>query len=250
MEKIVKLTEAKRDQDHIKMIVEQNPQIPDRTDHPLHQGTDPTIALFATCKKLEAAEADLIAIPCNTAHAFVDRMQSHLRIPVLNMLDEAMAQIASRYAGRLVGLLATSGTIESGVYAAAAERAHVQIMQPDEEHQVLVMDAIYGVEGRESRLHRGEVPKRSAFGDRSSRATRGRGYTVGLHRTAIAVPADGKLRCCGADSCPIGPYAAFSVGLCQARSFRVGLTCLDLRFADLDVCLGLHFIGTAGIRWR
>jgi aspartate racemase len=74
-------------------------------------------------------------------------MQSHLRIPVLNMLDEAMAQIASRYAGRLVGLLATSGTIESGVYAAAAERAHVQIMQPDEEHQALVMDAIYGVEG-------------------------------------------------------------------------------------------------------
>jgi aspartate racemase len=147
MEKIVKLTEAKRDQDHIKMIVEQNPQIPDRTEHLLHQGTDPTIALFATCKKLEAAEADLIAIPCNTAHAFVDRMQSHLRIPILNMLDEAMTQIASRYAGRLAGLLATSGTIESGVYAAAAERAHVQIMQPDEEHQVLVMDAIYGVEG-------------------------------------------------------------------------------------------------------
>jgi aspartate racemase len=43
--------------------------------------------------------------------------------------------------------LTTSGTIESGVYAAAAERAHVQIVQPDEEHQVLVMDAIYGAEG-------------------------------------------------------------------------------------------------------
>ena len=147
MEKIVKLTDAKRDQDHIKMIVEQNPQIPDRTEHLLNQGTDPTIALFATCKKLEAAEADLIAIPCNTAHAFVDRMQSHLRIPVLNMLDEAMAQIASRYAGQLVGLLATSGTIESGVYAAAAERAEVQIIKPDVQHQALVMDAIYGVEG-------------------------------------------------------------------------------------------------------
>jgi len=147
MEKVVKLTEARRDQDHIKMIVEQNPQIPDRTEHLLHQGTDPTIALFATCKKLEAAEADLIAIPCNTAHAFVERMQSHLRIPVLNMLDEAMAQIASRYAGRLVGLLATSGTIESGVYAAAAERAGVQLMLPDDPHQVLVMEAIYGAEG-------------------------------------------------------------------------------------------------------
>jgi aspartate racemase len=147
MEKIVTLTEARRDQDHIKMIVEQNPQIPDRTEHLLHQGTDPTIALFATCKKLEAAEADLIAIPCNTAHAFVARMQAHLRIPVLNMLDETMAQIASRYAGQLVGLLATSGTVESGVYAEAAARAGVQIIVPDAQHQALVMDAIYGAEG-------------------------------------------------------------------------------------------------------
>jgi aspartate racemase len=65
MGKIVRLTEAGRDQDHIKMIVEQNPQIPDRTEHLVQSGTDPTIALFATCKKLEAAEADLIAIPCN-----------------------------------------------------------------------------------------------------------------------------------------------------------------------------------------
>jgi aspartate racemase len=62
---ILKLTEATRDQDHIKMIVEHNPQIPDRTEHLLYQGSDPTLALFATCKKLEAAEADPIAIPCN-----------------------------------------------------------------------------------------------------------------------------------------------------------------------------------------
>tara|TARA_R110002073_G_scaffold332410_1_gene518232 strand:+ start:22038 stop:23477 length:1440 start_codon:yes stop_codon:yes gene_type:complete len=147
MEKVVKLTEAHRDQDHIKMIVEQNPQIPDRTEHLLHEGTDPTIALFATCKKLETAEADLIAIPCNTAHAFVDRMQLHLRIPVLNMLDETMAQVASRYSGQLVGLLATSGTVESGVYSEAASRVGVELMLPDQVHQALVMEAIYGAEG-------------------------------------------------------------------------------------------------------
>jgi len=147
MEKVVKLTEARRDQDHIKMIVEQNPQIPDRTEHLLHQGTDPTIALFATCKKLEAADADLIAIPCNTAHAFVDRMQTHLRIPVLNMLDETMAQIAGLYADQPVGLLATSGTVESGVYHAAAERAGVRIFVPDAAHQALVMESIYGMSG-------------------------------------------------------------------------------------------------------
>ena len=147
MSKVVRLTEAARDQDHIKMIVEQNPQIPDRTEHLVRSGTDPTIAMFATCKKLEAAEADLIAIPCNTAHAFVDRMQAHLRVPVLNMLDETMAQVAGLYPGQLVGLLATSGTIESGVYAEAAERAGVKIIVPDAAHQLLVMEAIYGATG-------------------------------------------------------------------------------------------------------
>ena len=110
-------------------------------------GTDPTIAMFATCKKLEAAEADLIAIPCNTAHAFVDRMQAHLRIPVLNMLDETMAQVSGLYPGQLVGLLATSGTVESRVYAEAARRAGVEMIVPDAEHQRLVMESIYGVAG-------------------------------------------------------------------------------------------------------
>ena len=147
MGKVVKLTAADRDQDHIKMIVEQNPQIPDRTEHLVHDGTDPSIALFATCKKLEAAEADLIAIPCNTAHAFVDRMQGYLRVPVLNMLDETMAQAAGLYPGQRAGLLATSGTIASGVYAEAAARAGVEIIVPDAEHQTLVMEAIYGAAG-------------------------------------------------------------------------------------------------------
>ena len=147
MGKVVRLTEAGRDQDHIKMIVEQNPQIPDRTEHLVQSGTDPTIALFATCKKLEAAEADLIAIPCNTAHAFVDRMQAHLRVPVLNMLDETMAQIAALYPFQRVGLLATSGTVASGVYAEAAERAGVSMFVPDDAHQMLVMEAIYGSTG-------------------------------------------------------------------------------------------------------
>jgi aspartate racemase len=156
MAKVVRVTEARRDQDHIKMIVEQNPQIPDRTEHLVHGGTDPTIALFAACKKLEAADADLIAIPCNTAHAFVERIQPHLRIPVLNMLDETMAQIAARFPGRTVGLLATSGTVQSGVYAKAAERAGITMIVPDAMHQARVMGAIFGSRGVKAGYTEGE----------------------------------------------------------------------------------------------
>ena len=66
MNKIVRNTPARRDQEHIKIVVEQNPQIPDRTENLIGEGADPTVALYATCKKLEADEADLIVIPCNT----------------------------------------------------------------------------------------------------------------------------------------------------------------------------------------
>lgn len=148
VKKIVGHTPAARDQDHIKLVVEQNPQIPDRTENLLGQGADPTIALYATCKKLEAGGADIVAIPCNTAHAFVERIQPYLGIPILNMLSETAAELRRRFQ-RLtrVGLLATSGTIASGVYAQALAAESIQAVVPDEKHQALVMRAIYGPEG-------------------------------------------------------------------------------------------------------
>jgi len=63
------------------------------------------------------------------------------------MLDEAMAQVSGRYQGRTVGLLATTGTVQSGAYAAAAKRARIRLLVPDEAHQARVMEAIYGSRG-------------------------------------------------------------------------------------------------------
>ncbi|BAL25313.1 aspartate/glutamate racemase family protein [Azoarcus sp. KH32C] len=155
--KIVRNTEARRDQEHVKLVVEQNPQIPDRTEHLIGDGPDPTIALYSTCKKLEAADADIIAIPCNTAHAFVERIQPYLSIPVVNMLDETVEHIRRRFGGdTLVGLLATSGTVGSGVYHAAAKKAELRLLVPDDAHQALVMNAIYGPKGAKAGFTEGE----------------------------------------------------------------------------------------------
>jgi len=129
-------------------VVEQNPQIPDRTANLLNDETDPTMAMYATCKRLESAGANAIAIPCNTAHAFVERIQPHLRVPIVNMLTETVEAIVQRYgAGKTVGLLATSGTIKSQVYHEAARRAGLQIITPGVEYQALVMESIYGDHG-------------------------------------------------------------------------------------------------------
>jgi aspartate racemase len=148
MGKVVAHTPAGRDQEHIKMVVEQNPQIPDRTANLLYDETDPTMAMYATCKRLESAGANAIAIPCNTAHAFVERIQAHLRVPIVNMLTETVEAIVQQYgAGKTVGLLATSGTIKSQVYHEAARLAGLHIVSPGMDYQALVMEAIYGARG-------------------------------------------------------------------------------------------------------
>ncbi|WGS51333.1 amino acid racemase [Paraburkholderia sp. D15] len=148
IEKVVRNTPAARDQDHIKLLVEQNPQIPDRTESLIGDGADPTLSLYATCKKLEHGDADIIAIPCNTAHAFVDRIQPYLRIPIVNMLTVTVRHLRETFpAMRCVGVLATSGTVESGVYAKALASQGLEQVVPSPPLQARVMEAIYGKEG-------------------------------------------------------------------------------------------------------
>lgn len=148
LRKVVRNTPAQRDQDHMRLLVEQNPQIPDRTEHLIGDGMDPTLALYATCKKLQAGEADLIAIPCNTAHAFVEALQSELEIPIMNMLTVTVKHIRESFPGlRKVGLLATNGTVSSGVYRRALEENGLQEVVPTPKLQERVMNAIYGPEG-------------------------------------------------------------------------------------------------------
>ena len=148
LDKIVRSTRASRDQEHVKVVVEMNPQIPDRTAHLIGAGGDPTGEIFSTCRQLELDAADFVAIPCNTAHAFVARIQPYLSIPVVNMLAETVAYIRERYPQcRRVGLLATDGTLASRVYHGFIEAAGLDVVAPDPAHQALVMRAIYGEQG-------------------------------------------------------------------------------------------------------
>lgn len=146
--KILRNTPASKDQDHIKLLVEQNPQIPDRTGNLIGEGPDPTISLYSTCKKLEEGDADLIAIPCNTAHAFVERIQPYLGIPIVNMLTETVNYLREQFPSMTeVGLLATSGTVASGVYEKELAAQGLRQVAPDAALQLRVMEAIYGSTG-------------------------------------------------------------------------------------------------------
>lgn len=157
MDKVVSNTPARRDQDHIKIIVEQNPQIPDRTACLTGNGMDPTLALYATCRKLEDSGACLIAIPCNTAHAFIAPIEARLRVPIVSMMSVTADHLRSTFpAVERIGLLATDGTIASGVYRTALEARGMTQVLPPAAMQALVTNAIYGTRGVKAGFTSGE----------------------------------------------------------------------------------------------
>ena len=140
--KIVANTTAANDREHIPVVIDNNTRIPDRTAGILHNGESPIREMVRSAVKLESMGADFLIMPCNTAHFFYNDIVKFVNIPMINMLEETAKAIKEMGIGK-VGLLATNGTIESGVYATAFEKFNVEFVTPNEEHQKAVMDLIY-----------------------------------------------------------------------------------------------------------
>ncbi len=143
MKKVIDCTDAEDDQHHIHMLVDQNTDVPDRTAAILGGGADPMPQLVASAKRLEAAGADFLCMSCNTAHYFHGRLQKHVGIPIRNMPLESAMELKRRGVGK-VGLLATDGTIRTGVYHRYLEEAGIAVVLPSAEGQKTVMHLIYG----------------------------------------------------------------------------------------------------------
>ncbi len=114
---LVELAPAATDQEHIPVVLINDPNIPDRTAYILGASTrSPLPHLIDHARKLEQLGAELIAIPCNTAHVFWSEVARSVSIPVLNIIDETARRIESEEGSRRIGLLATKGTVKAGLY--------------------------------------------------------------------------------------------------------------------------------------
>ncbi|WP_010480338.1 cysteate racemase [Thermococcus zilligii] len=140
--RIVEKTPAKRDQDHPRIIIYNNPKIPDRTAFILGHGDDPRPELIASARKLESWGADFIVMPCNTAHFFAETIQRAISIPLVSMVEET-AKVVREMGLRKVGLIATDGTIKGLIYHRALLEHGVQIAVPNKTNQEKVMRGIY-----------------------------------------------------------------------------------------------------------
>ena len=120
--KIVSLTKADRDNEHIRIYVDNNTEIPDRTQAILFGGENPLPYMLESAKKLEEMGADCIVMPCNTAHYYYDQLTASVSVPFLNLIEEAAKALPE---GSHPGLLATSATAKTGIYT---EMAHLYMV--------------------------------------------------------------------------------------------------------------------------
>ena len=108
--KLVALTPGSTDQEHPKVVIWADPTVPDRTLALTENGPDPTPWLIRGARVLRESGATTLAIPCNTAHAFLPAISSQLGLPVVHMIDEVARHIRTLSpAVTSVGLLATHG---------------------------------------------------------------------------------------------------------------------------------------------
>lgn len=142
---VIKMTDAKNDQEHIAMVILNHATIPDRTAYILdNTKPNPLPVMIEDAQRLEANGCDYIVIPCNTAHYFFDEIQKSVDVPIINILEETVSYAEKTVPNlRCVGILATEGTIISGAYQSVLKKHGLECRVPSEEDQKSLTNIIY-----------------------------------------------------------------------------------------------------------
>jgi|SoiMetStandDraft_2_1073263.scaffolds.fasta_scaffold131644_2 aspartate racemase len=135
---------ARLDQDHPRVILLSDPRIPDRSAALIGGGADPGPAIRNGLEFLVRWQVDLIAIPCNTAFAFIDRIAAQLPVPIVDTIGVSV-EAARRLAPEGAWLLATQGTLAAGLYQQRAQRQAYPLLLPEPQAQAAVLQAIAAV---------------------------------------------------------------------------------------------------------
>ncbi len=152
-ERIIGLTPAKRDQDHIPTLIYSLPQVPERTESIRSNALAIIPYIVEGVTRLERGGASFIAIPCNTVHYYFSYMQDAVNIPIIHMIEETVKEVAVKHPGTAkVGLLATAGTLESGLYDAELRKHGYETVIPLESVMTgNIMRAVFSIKAGQNR---------------------------------------------------------------------------------------------------
>ncbi|PKP83877.1 MAG: aspartate racemase [Alphaproteobacteria bacterium HGW-Alphaproteobacteria-2] len=140
MQKVLAAVPATDDAGHVPLIVHQNPQVPSRIAHLIEgKGASPAPVLAGMARDLEAAGAAALAMPCNTAHAYLPAIRAATALPVLDMVAASAARLAARTPGARVGMLASPATRRARVFDSAFAAAGLVPVWAEDEAALLAL---------------------------------------------------------------------------------------------------------------
>ena len=143
MELVIRMTDAAVDQEHLPMLIYNCPDIPDRTGYLLGKCADsPLPRMIDLGQRLQREGAACIAIPCVTAHCFHEELVASIEVPIIHAVKETALHLKENGISR-VGIMATDGTISTGIFARELEREGLAPIVPSSQRQRDVMHLIY-----------------------------------------------------------------------------------------------------------
>ena len=140
MDKLVQLTPARRDQEHIPVVVASLPHIPDRSRSILGQGPDPLPLLLKGIEFLNGAGVGVIAIPCNSSHHWYAQMSRASKVPILHIARSCVAAINQDGGAQRVAIFATRGALASGFYQRELQERGIEFLVPDPQAAQALVD--------------------------------------------------------------------------------------------------------------
>lgn len=144
MSSIIKATHAEHEEDHLRIIVDNNPKMPSRQDAIIHGTESPVPAMVETAKNLQNAGADFVIIGANTAHYFYDEVSAQVDIPFLHIIDETIKEIQNVLPNvKKVGVLATNAAVQAHLYDKSCDKFGVEIIPASDTMQNQIHDAIF-----------------------------------------------------------------------------------------------------------
>ncbi len=143
MQQIISMTAASTDQEHIRILVDNNPAVPDRTRYILdHRTENPAPVFLQMGQGLVASGAQVLAIPCITASYFIPELEQELGVKIVDAIGGTIHYLKDKDIDT-VGLMATDGTVTTGLFQQRLEAAGIKVILPDAADQPVVMEAIY-----------------------------------------------------------------------------------------------------------
>lgn len=130
LQKVIDLTAATADSEHLRIYIDNHPQIPDRIAAILADGESPLAALQESLQKLEALGAEAIAMPCVTAHYFLPQLQDRAQVQVLDMLEIIVTAAQKRFPAQKAGLLTSVATANSQLVSKRLDQAGIAYITP------------------------------------------------------------------------------------------------------------------------